>query len=412
VEQTYFRKGFGLKGEIQGALDDDYHSAVVDEVRARGYAVTVGDVTVRLAQEFGFCYGVDRAVEYAYETRTKFPDRRIFLVGEIIHNPHVNAKIAAMGIESIARSPEGAFDFGRVSAQDTVILPAFGVTRDDFERLHALGAVLVDTTCGSVLNVWKRVESYARDGFTAVIHGKYQHEETRATASQVTQYPGGRYLVVRDMAEARLVCDFIEQGGGDGGTAEDLRARFQAAASPGFDPARDLVRVGIANQTTMLSSESLAIAAELRRAMVKRHGAAALGEHFRSFDTICSATQDRQDAVVRLLQDSVDVVVVIGGYNSSNTSHLAALCAEKLPTYHIQDAACVDPATGTIRYMEVGAKAEVEARDWLGAGRRTVGVTAGASTPNNKVGETIERIFATRGIALAAALAAGVAPGQ
>ncbi len=403
MEQTYFRKGFGLKDEIQGALSEDYHSAVVDEVRARGYRVTVGDLTVRLAQEFGFCYGVDRAVEYAYETRTKFPDRRIFLVGEIIHNPHVNAKIAAMGIESIGRSPEGAFDFGRVGAQDVVILPAFGVTREDFERLRSVGAVLVDTTCGSVLNVWKRVESYARDGYTAIIHGKYQHEETRATASQVTPYAGGRYLVVRDMAEARLVCDFIERGGAAGGA--ELRARFRAAASPEFEPERDLVRVGIANQTTMLSTESLAIAAELRGAMVRRYGAASLAEHFRSFDTICSATQDRQDAVVRLLQDSVDVVVVIGGYNSSNTNHLAALCAEKLPTYHIQDAGGLDPAAGSVHHKPVGATEEIETRDWLGSGRRTVGVTAGASTPNNKVGETIERIFATRGIALVPALA-------
>ena len=183
-----------------------------------------------------------------------------------------------------------------------------------------------------------------------------------------------------------------------------MRERFGAAASPGFDPEQDLVRVGIANQTTMLSSESLAIAAEIRRAMSARYGGAALGEHFRSFDTICSATQDRQDAVLRLLQDSVDVVVVIGGYNSSNTTHLAALCAERLPTYHIQDAGCIDPAAGTVRYKPVGRAGEVEARGWLASGPRVVGVTAGASTPNNKVGETIERIFATRGIALATAL--------
>jgi 4-hydroxy-3-methylbut-2-en-1-yl diphosphate reductase len=403
VEQTYFRKGFGLKDEIQGALSEDYHSAVVDEVRARGYRVTVGDLTVRLAQEFGFCYGVDRAVEYAYETRTKFPDRRIFLVGEIIHNPHVNAKIAAMGIESIGRSPEGAFDFGRVGAQDVVILPAFGVTREDFERLRSVGAVLVDTTCGSVLNVWKRVESYARDGYTAIIHGKYQHEETRATASQVTPYAGGRYLVVRDMAEARRVCDFIERGGAaDGG---ELRARFRVAASPEFEPERDLVRVGIANQTTMLSTESLAIAAELRGAMVRRYGAASLAEHFRSFDTICSATQDRQDAVLKLLQDSVGIVVVIGGYNSSNTNHLAALCAERLRTYHVEDAACIDPAAGTIRHKPVGAQQEAVVRDWLPGGKVVVGVTAGASTPNNKVGEAVERVFAARGISLASILA-------
>ncbi|HTT67302.1 MAG TPA: 4-hydroxy-3-methylbut-2-enyl diphosphate reductase [Gemmatimonadales bacterium] len=405
MEQTYFRKGFGLKGEIQGALTDDYHSAVVDEVRSRGHTLTLGDLTVRLAQEFGFCYGVDRAVEYAYETRAKFPGKRIFLVGEIIHNPHVNAKLAGMGIVIIARSAAGEFDFAPVSADDVVILPAFGVTREDFERLRTLGSILVDTTCGSVLNVWKRVESYARDGFTAIIHGKYQHEETRATASQVTDQPGGRYLVVRDMAEARLVCDFIERGDASG--AETLRARFGAAASPGFDPAHDLERIGIANQTTMLSTESLAIAAELRRAMTSRHGVGKLGEHFRSFDTICSATQDRQDAVLRLLQDSVDVMVVIGGYNSSNTNHLAALCAERLPTYHIEDASCIDAASGTIRHKPVGGHQEAEIGGWLGAGgeRRIVGVTAGASTPNNKVGETIERIFATRGIALGEALA-------
>jgi 4-hydroxy-3-methylbut-2-enyl diphosphate reductase len=400
VEQTYFRKGFGLKGEIQGALSDDYHSAVVDELRARGYQITVGDLTVRLAQEFGFCYGVDRAVEYAYETRTKFPERRIFLVGEIIHNPHVNQKLGTMGIEIIVRSAGDAFDFGDVSADDVVILPAFGVTREDFARLRGIGCVLVDTTCGSVLNVWKRVESYAKDGFTAIIHGKYHHEETKATASQVTQYPGGRYLVVRDMAEARLVCDYIERGAGEVG----LRARFEAASSPGFDPARDLVRVGIANQTTMLSTESLAIAAELRRAMTVRYGPEELATHFRSFDTICSATQDRQDAVLRLLKDSVDVVVVIGGYNSSNTNHLAALCAELRPTYHVEDAACIDPPSGTIRHKPVGAQDETVAHDWLPKGRCVIGVTAGASTPNNKVGEAIERVFATRGVSLGSVL--------
>jgi 4-hydroxy-3-methylbut-2-enyl diphosphate reductase len=400
VEQTYFRKGFGLKGEIQGALTGDYHSAVVDELKARGYVLTVDDLTVRLAREFGFCYGVDRAVEYAYEARTKFPERRIVLVGEIIHNPHVNAKLAGMGIEIIVRSTVGAFDFGAVTAEDVVILPAFGVTREDFVRLQGVGCILVDTTCGSVLNVWKRVESYARDGFTAVIHGKYQHEETKATASQVTQYPAGRYLVVRDLAEARLVCDYIESGDG----REELLGRFQAAASPGFDPARDLVRVGIANQTTMLSSESLAIAAELKRAMAARYGTAVLADHFRSFDTICSATQDRQDAVLKLLEDSVDVAVVIGGYNSSNTNHLAALCAARMRTYHIQDAFCIDPGARTIRHKPAGAQQEVEARDWLPSGPLVVGVTAGASTPNNKVGETIERIFASRDLALVAAL--------
>ena len=221
-----------------------------------------------------------------------------------------------------------------------VILPAFGVTVQDFERLRGLGAVLVDTTCGSVLNVWKRVESYARDGFTALIHGKYFHEETRATASQVTKYPGGRYLVVFDMAEARQVCEFIE-GRGDARGAG--RAGSGTPMSPGFDFDRDLVRVGLANQTTMLSGESLAIADEVRESMLRRYGEAELPEHFRTFDTICSATQERQDAVLKLLEEPLDLMLVVGGYNSSNTTHLAALCRERgVRTYHIEDATAVD----------------------------------------------------------------------
>jgi 4-hydroxy-3-methylbut-2-enyl diphosphate reductase len=268
MEDSYFRKGFGLKNEIEGALVGDYHSALVEEVRARGYALSAGGLTIRLAREFGFCYGVDRAVEYAYETRLKFPDRRVFLVGEIIHNPHVNARLSSMGIVIIRRSDAGEFDFGAVTADDVVIMPAFGVTKEAFDRLRELGCVLVDTTCGSVLNVWKRVESYARDGFTSVIHGKVQHEETRATASQVARFPGGRFIVIRDMSEARLLCEFIEHGG----SATVLQQRFRVSSSPDFEPQRDLARIGIANQTTMLSGESLAIAAQLRKSMVVRYG--------------------------------------------------------------------------------------------------------------------------------------------
>ena len=396
MEQTYFRKGFGLKGAIEGALVSDYHSRVVDTIRGAGYALTVGDVTFRLAREFGFCYGVDRAVEYAYETHTKFPNRRLFLVGEIIHNPHVNDKLRAMGVVTLHRPEGGEFDFTAVRADDVVILPAFGVTVRDFERLRGVGCVLVDTTCGSVLNVWKRVDSYAKDGFTAVIHGKAYHEETKATASQVNKYPGGKYVVVRDMAEARLVCAYIE-GGGD--RAAFLK-QFAGKMAEGFDPDRDLTRVGVANQTTMLSNESLAIAAEIGKSMGRRYGAVALAEHFRTFDTICSATQDRQDAVLKLIAEPLDVMVVIGGYNSSNTTHLAAICQARAPTYHIEDATCIDPETGGIRFQPVGAKTEERREGWLPDGPVTVGVTAGASTPNNKIGETIERIAAMRGLQL------------
>ena len=401
MEQTYFRKGFGLKDEIEGALTADYHSRVVEAIREQGYALTVGDLTIRLAREFGFCYGVDRAVEYAYEARTKFPDRRTLLVGEIIHNPHVNSKLRAMGVEFLFRGSDGAFDFSSVTSADVVILPAFGVTVHDFDRLRHIGCVLVDTTCGSVLNVWKRVESYARDGYTAVIHGKFFHEETKATASQVTKFPGGKYIIVRHMDEAKLVCAYIE---GQGDRAALLQG-FAHATSPAFDPDTDLVKVGVANQTTMLSNESLAIAQELGASMARRWGEAELPDHFRTFDTICSATQDRQDAVLKLIAEPLDVMVVIGGYNSSNTTHLAAICAGTVPTYHIEDAQCIDPASRSIRFLPVGKREEEQRDHWLPAGRITLGITAGASTPNNKIGETVERIAATRGTTLDAALA-------
>jgi 4-hydroxy-3-methylbut-2-enyl diphosphate reductase len=395
---TYYRKGFGLKADVQGDLSADYNARIVDALREHEYALSVEDVTIRLASEFGFCYGVERAVEYAYQTRRKFPDRRLLLVGEIIHNPHVNAKLRGMGIEILEPNADGVFDFSGVRAEDVVILPAFGVTIAAFEALRAVGCVLVDTTCGSVLNVWKRVEAYARDGYTALIHGKYYHEETRATASQVLKYPGGAYLVVRDMSEAREVCDYVE-GRGD---RDAFLTKFARAASPGFDPDVHLRRIGVANQTTMLARESLAIGEEVGQAIERARGAEARATDFRTFDTICSATQERQDAVLALLEEPLTAMIVIGGFNSSNTISLAALCDERVPTYHIEDASGIDPEAGTVHFRRAGIKhVEDTATDWLPAeGPVRVGLTAGASTPNNKIGETVARILATRGLVL------------
>ncbi|MFL5617954.1 MAG: 4-hydroxy-3-methylbut-2-enyl diphosphate reductase [Gemmatimonadaceae bacterium] len=397
-QSTYFRKGFGLKADVQGDLSADYNGRIVDALREHDYTLTVEDVTIRLAREFGFCYGVERAVEYAYQTRRKFPDRRLLLVGEIIHNPHVNSKLRSMGIEILVPDADGTFDFSAVRAEDVVILPAFGVTMAAFEALRATGCVLVDTTCGSVLNVWKRVDAYARDGFTALIHGKHYHEETRATASQVLKYPGGSYLVVRDMTEAREVCDYIE-GRGD---RDAFLTKYRKAASPGFDPDVHLRRVGVANQTTMLAKESLAIGEEVGNAILRARGEAARTNDFRTFDTICSATQERQDAVIELLEEPLTAMIVIGGFNSSNTISLAALCAERVPTYHIEDATGIDPEAGTVQFRRAGVK-HVEATEsgWLPMeGPVRIGVTAGASTPNNKIGETVARILATRGLVL------------
>lgn len=399
MEQTYFRKGFGLKKELKPLIDAEYQSAIVERIRARGYTDVFGDVTVRLAQDFGFCYGVDRAVDYAYQTVHQFPDKTIYLVGEIIHNPHVNGRLTSMGISFIYPAKDGSFDFSHITVEDVVLLPAFGVTLHDFEALQKIGCIVVDTTCGSVLHVWKRVESYARDGFTSVIHGKHTHEESRATASQVYKHEGGSFIMVRDMAEAGILCDYVAKRPGHL-SREAFMEHFRDKVSDGFDADRHLEYLGVANQTTMLASESLAIGMKIHEAMVELGGAEHAQNHFRSFGTICSATQERQDAVAEMMKSPPEVMLVIGGYNSSNTNHLAHLCQGHTRTFHIEDAACIDVETGKIRHKVGLAPDAPEKVDegWLPQGPFELGITAGASTPNNKIGETLMRVFQLRGI--------------
>jgi 4-hydroxy-3-methylbut-2-enyl diphosphate reductase len=392
VSQIYFQKGFGLKAEVGPVLARTYRSDVVERLKALGYDATAGDVRVKLAREFGFCYGVDRAVEYAYETRTRFPDRRVFLSGEIIHNPSVNARIQEMDIQILPDSKDPLVRYADVGKGDVVILPAFGVTVMEMDHLRAKECVLVDTTCGSVLNVWKMVHRCARDGYTVIIHGKHYHEETRATASQTRLHADGRYLCVRDVTEAALVCGYIRQQT----TKEEFLARLGPAASAGFDPDVDLARIGLANQTTMLMSESFEIQELLRSAMRDRYGDAALEHRFRAFDTICSATQDRQDAVQAMLAEGgLDVMIVIGGYNSSNTQALAGMCARVLPTFHIDDPSCI--TRDAIRHRPLGGGDAATTTAWLRPGRVAVGMTAGASTPDNVVGDVIDTILGLRG---------------
>jgi 4-hydroxy-3-methylbut-2-enyl diphosphate reductase len=380
-----------MKEAVAGELATAYHSRIVDDVRARDFRLDSGRLTIHLAREFGFCYGVDRAVDYAYQARRRFPGHNVFLTGEIIHNPHVNDRLRAAGIRFLTDPGESGEALG---PSDVVILPAFGVTVGEMSRLSERGCTLVDTTCGSVLNVWKNVVRYAQDGFTAVIHGKVKHEETRATASQALKYPNGRYLVVLDREEAAVVCDYIRHGGNPGAFLE----RFRNAVSPGFDPDRDLERVGCANQTTMLMSESLEIGEMVGQAMRDRYGADQLAGHFRAFDTICSATQERQDAVIALLDEQrLDLMVVVGGYNSSNTCNLARICAERARTYHIADPDCL-VSPHEVRHRPIGAPSTTAGREevtrrWLpDDGPVVIGLTAGASTPNNIVGQVIGRV--------------------
>ncbi len=380
-----------MKDAVAGELAAAYDSALVDRVRANDFKYSSGRLLVHLAREFGFCYGVDRAVDYAYQARRRFPGRNVFLTGEIIHNPHVNDKLRSEGIRFLSDPGEHPEQLG---ADDVVILPAFGVTVSEMARLSSQGCTLVDTTCGSVLNVWKNVVRYAGDGFTSIIHGKVKHEETRATASQALKYPHGRYLVVLDREEASTVCDYIRHGG----NRDVFLKRFEQAMSPGFDPDVDLQRVGCANQTTMLMSESLEIGEMFRAAMRDRYGDEGLAARFRAFDTICSATQERQDAVIALLEhERLDLMLVVGGYNSSNTCNLARICAATVRTYHIADPDCMVSAE-EIRHRPVGPPSttvgiEASAQGWLpDSGPVTVGLTAGASTPNNIVGEVIRKL--------------------
>ena len=380
-----FRRGLDRKHEVAGVLAASYHSDLVAEIKAADFTFQSGRLTVHLAREFGFCYGVDRAVDYAYQARQRFPDRPVYLTGEIIHNPHVNHQIRDLGVRFLSDPGES---IEALTPDDVVILPAFGITVELLETLVKHGCTLVDTTCGSVLNVWKNVKRYAEQGFTSVIHGKYWHEETRATASQAQQEAGGHYLVVLDRTEAAHACDYI----GGRGSREDFLKTFERAVSPGFDPDLHLQRLGCANQTTMLSSESLEIGEMFRRAVSDRYGVESLDSRFRAFDTICSATQDRQDAILALLSaQSLDLMIVLGGYNSSNTCNLARICADKLPTYHIADPEGL-VSTREVHHKPAWEKHEVTSHDWLPAGPLTIGLTSGASTPDNLVERVIRRL--------------------
>ena len=381
-----FRKGLDRKDAVAGVLAANYHSAIVERIKAEDFVHRFGRLTIHLAREFGFCYGVDRAVDYAYQTRQRFPERAVHLTGEIIHNPHVNQKLRAMGVGFLSDDQAAA---ERLGPDDVVILPAFGVTVAVLRQLDRRGCTLVDTTCGSVLNVWKNVRRYCEGGYTSIIHGKAWHEETQATASQAAEY-GGRYLVVLNRDETHTLADYIRHGG----DRRAFLAQFGATASAGFDPDRDLQRIGLANQTTMLMSESLEIGEMLKAAMVDRYGEPALADHFEAFDTICSATQDRQDAVVRLLeQHPIDLMIVIGGYNSSNTCNLARICARSRPTFHIADPDCLI-SPDEIRHRPVGG-GNVSTRGWLPlSGAIAMGLTSGASTPDNLVGAAITKLDA------------------
>jgi 4-hydroxy-3-methylbut-2-enyl diphosphate reductase len=378
---------------VQAQVESHYRSNLVDEIRAHDGLLTVGETTFRLAKQFGFCYGVERAIDLAYAARKVFPEQRIFLLGEIIHNPDVNAQIAAMGIRHLAAHPSDA-DIDALSSEDVVIVPAFGAEAPIVEAVKAHGCQIVDTTCGDVMSVWKRVRQNAREQVTSIIHGKSAHEETRATASRALGEGAGHYLVVLDLAETDFVCDYIRNGGDAEKKAEFVR-RFADAMSPGFDPDVHLHKIGVANQTTMLRSETEEVQNRVRQAITDRDGGDA--GNFRFFDTICGATQERQDALFELLHAPLDLLLVVGGYNSSNTTHLAEIGEKEVPTYFIRNADCIRSAEEILRF-DLHEKREIVTAGWLKTtGPLRAGITAGASCPNNLIEDVIRRILELRG---------------
>ena len=385
---------------VQAQVESHYRSELVDRIRARGHELSAGGLTIKLAKEFGFCYGVERAIDLAYAARKSFSsDKPIYLLGEIIHNPEVNDQIRNLGIQTISNKPTEE-EMARLRSEDVVIIPAFGTEVATRRKLEEKGCILVDTTCGDVMSVWKRVRQYSKETVTSIIHGKAKHEETKATTSQATAYGAGHYLVVFNLDETDYVCDYILRGG----NKEEFLSKFKGAYSPGFDPDVHLEAVGVANQTTMLRGETEEVQKRLRNAMEKRYGAAELSRHFRFFDTICGATQDRQDALGKLLAEPLDLLIVIGGYNSSNTSHLAEMGEKVLPTFFIKNAAKMESAA-LIRHWNQHTHVEESTPDWLPSGNITVGITAGASCPNNLIEDTIRRLFQLRGISVQEVLA-------
>ncbi len=383
---NYHRKGFGHEDDVSGQMQSEYQSDLIQQIRDSGYTLTRGNVTIRLAQAFGFCWGVERAVAMAYETRQHFPQERIWITNEIIHNPSVNQRLREMQVEFIP--VDGVVkDFAVVGQGDVVILPAFGASVQEMQLLNEKGCTIVDTTCPWVSKVWNTVEKHKKSSHTSIIHGKYNHEETVATSSFA-----GTYLIVLNLEQAEYVARYILQGG----DRHEFLTKFQKSHSVGFDPDRDLERVGIANQTTMLKGETEQIGKLFERAMMQKYGPDQLNQHFLSFNTICDATQERQDAMYELVDDPLDLMVVVGGYNSSNTTHLQEIAVDRhIPSYHIDSGDRIGPGN-RVEHKPLNQVLEVT-ENWLPDGAIVVGITSGASTPDKIVAQVIEKIFAIKG---------------
>lgn len=366
----------------------------VQDPRKKDFTPTLldlGAVRFILARHFGFCYGVENAIEISYKALEDNPGKRIFLLSQMIHNPEVNEDLESHGLGFIQDTHgQMLMDWGELKSDDIVIIPAFGTTLETEARLKSLGIdpLLHNTTCPFVEKVWKRSAQLGEQKHTVVIHGKAAHEETRATFSHTAK--GSPAVIVKDMAETeelgRIITGELP--------AERFFELFGTRCTPGFNPAADLQRIGVVNQTTMLATETQAIADHLKQVMLKTYGEAALKDHFADTrDTLCYATNDNQDATHELLKEEADLALVVGGYNSSNTSHIVELLEGKFPTYFINGEKELLSST-EIEHFNYPAHKLERTTDWLPAKRPiTIVLTSGASCPDTLLDRVMLKVL-------------------
>ena len=375
-------------GEVAERQHTTYGSAFVRAIIEKNglYASPETGVTYQIPTHFGFCYGVEKSIDMAFETRKRFPEKRMYLTHDVIHNPKVNEDLKEKGVTVLERDERDDLILNPVRPEDVVVISAFGTRFQDVEALKRKGCIVVDTTCGAIVLVWKRVEKYATNGFTTIIHGVWDHEETRATASQAIRF-GGHFLVIRNMADTRRIAQFLKKEM----DPDAFMTLFHDRVSPGFDPVRDLGRIGVASQTTMLKNETVEIQEYLKRIYKEVFGEERFNDVFMIYDTICSATQERQDALYELLATRHDLMLIIGGFNSSNTTHLSEIASERYPTYHIrgpQD--LLSPSE--IRHLDPLTLEVKHTADWIPSPLKHVGITTGASTPDLMIENVIRRV--------------------